>query len=183
MFFSITRRPNQEEWVLPDSVFVSVLLKRNKKSMRASNLVFITEELIKPYEEFQALLEGGARKRKFPCPDGVDETTHLVLCDTFYSAVRKKNCRVGRKTLQDLTKFGYAVHKTPNPVRTALPSAITWTISSKPLFDRTLRKPEVGVVLKPPAAKRQNYTEEQKWKMQEDLNKKFGVGRVRLDFM
>ena len=180
---SITYKPNQEEWVLPDSVFVSVLFKRNKRSMRASNLVFITEELIKPYEDFQKELEGGARKRKFPRPDNVDEIVHLVLCDTFYSAVRKKNCRVGRKTLQDLTKAGYSVTKTPNPVRTVLPSVIPWTISSKPIFDRTLMKPEPVVVSVEPPAKRKRMSQEQMDNFQEEMSKKFGAGRVRVDFL
>ncbi len=180
---SITYKPNQEEWVIPEEVFVSVLFKRNKRSTRASNLVFITEELIKPYEDFQKLLEGGARKRKFPRPDNVDEVAHLVLCDTFYSAARKKNCRVGRKTLQDLTKAGYSVTKTPNPVRTVLPSAINWTISSKPIFDRTLRKPEVFAPVVGPPAKRQRLSQEQQENIQEAMNKKFGTGRVRVDFL
>jgi hypothetical protein len=182
--FSITRKPNQEEWILPEEVFVSVLMKRMKRHMRASNLVFVTEEILRPYEEFKTLLEGGARKKKFPCPDGVDEISHLVLCDTFHSGVRKKNCRVGRKTLQDLTKAGYAVTETDKPVATVLPSAIPWTITSKPIFDRALRTPEVVQEIAPvgPFAKLVTLSEEQKEDMQDDMYKRFGAG-VRVDFL
>ena len=179
--FSITRTQTSDEWILPEEVFVLCMMKRNKRSIRASNLVFTTEKILEPYEAFKQTLDGGARKRTFPKPEGVDEITHLVLCDTYRSAAKLKNHRVGRKTLQDMDKYGYKVAETEKTDATMLPTVIPWTISNKTLFNKWKPEP-VDVEPAPPAKKARVYTEEEKERMHDEMYKKFGA-RVRLDFL
>ena len=181
--FSITHKQTSDEWVIPQDVFVSYLMKYNRKSVRASNLVFVTDLVLEPYEAFKQTLDEGARKKTFPKPDGVDGITHLVLCDTYRSASKLKNHRLGRKTLQDLVRYGYVVVETEKTEATLLPAVIPSTISNRKInleaFNR--RNPQTDVPA-PPAKKARVLSEEEKDRMQEQMNNEFGYGRVRFDF-
>jgi hypothetical protein len=98
--------------------------------------VFVTEEILKPYEEFATQLNYGSLQKTFQKPSGVSEIVHLVLCETYYAAVKKKHHRVLRRSLRECaeSRGWYNVRRLlqteSDKKASALPAVISWTTNS-----------------------------------------------------
>ena len=182
LMLAVTFKPRGTTWVLPEDTIMVCMMKQLKRTNQVSNIVFANAEILKPYEEYKALLETGSRKRTFPKPEGVGELVHLALVETYRSAVCKTKHSMKKRSPMDLTCYDrYTIEKTDSTEATDLPELLTWTLSNARLREKVPR--EVARVQTPEQVARLLSAEEM-----EDIQEKFAEryghlgGRVSIGF-